>query len=114
MSAYYWQNKHKKSPITRKSLPKTINIVILRKSQPCKDAFMSTIANMLQQYAEQNQLLSFEGTMETIITGVYFHRASKSSPRQPLIYNSGIIVVGQGHKVIHFTDHKIQYGAGDY
>lgn len=114
MSAYYWQNKHKKSPITRKSLPKTINIVILRKSQPCKDAFMPTIANMLQQYAEQNQLLSFEGTMETIITGVYFHRASKSSPRQPLIYNSGIIVVGQGHKVIHFTDHKIQYGAGDY
>lgn len=76
--------------------------------------FMSTIANMLQQYAEHNQLLSFEGTMETIIPGVYFHRATKNSPRQPLIYNSGIIIVGQGHKIIHFPEHQIKYGAGDY
>lgn len=76
--------------------------------------FMPTIANMLQQYAEHNQLLSFEGTMETIIPGVYFHRATKSSPRQPLIYNSSIIIVGQGHKIIHFPEHQIKYGAGDY
>ena len=76
--------------------------------------FMPTIANMLQQYAEHNQLLSFEGTMETVIPGVYFHRATKSSPRQPLIYNSGIIIVGQGHKIIHFPEHQIKYGAGDY
>jgi AraC-like DNA-binding protein len=69
---------------------------------------------MLQQYAEHNLLLGFEGTMETIIPGVYFHRATKSSPRQPLIYNSGIIIVGQGHKVIHFPDHQIRYGEGDY
>lgn len=75
---------------------------------------MLTLANMLQQYAEHNHLLKFEGTMETIIPKVYFHRASKSSPRQPLIYNSGIIVVGQGHKIIHFPDHQIRYGAGDY
>ncbi|TMO95779.1 AraC family transcriptional regulator [Pseudoalteromonas sp. S3260] len=75
---------------------------------------MPIIAKMLQQYAEHNNLLSFEGTMETIIPGVYFHRATKSSPRQPLIYNSGIIVVGQGHKIIHFPEHQIQYGAGDY
>jgi AraC-like DNA-binding protein len=69
---------------------------------------------LLQQYAEHNKLLSFEGTMETIIPGVYFHRATKSSARQPLIYNSGIIIVGQGHKIIHFPEHQIQYGAGDY
>lgn len=75
---------------------------------------MPTIANMLQQYAEHNQLLSFEGIMETIIPGVYFHRATKSSPRQPLIYNSSIIIVGQGHKIIHFPEHQIKYGAGDY
>ncbi|MBQ4832183.1 AraC family transcriptional regulator [Pseudoalteromonas sp. MMG010] len=75
---------------------------------------MNTIASLLQHYAEKNNLLEFEGTMETAISGVYFHRASKSSPRQPLIYNSGIIIVGQGHKVIHFADHYIKYGAGDY
>jgi len=75
---------------------------------------MQSIATLLQQYAEHNQLLSFEGTMETIISGVYFHRASKSSPRQPLIYNSGIIIVGQGRKIIHFPEHQIKYGAGDY
>jgi len=75
---------------------------------------MPIIAKMLQQYAEHNNLLSFEGTMETIIPGVYFHRATKSSPRQPLIYNSGIIVVGQGHKIIHFPEHQIKYGEGDY
>jgi AraC-like DNA-binding protein len=75
---------------------------------------MTIIATLLQQYAEHNKLLSFEGTMETIIPGVYFHRATKSSARQPLIYNSGIIIVGQGHKIIHFPEHQIQYGAGDY
>lgn len=75
---------------------------------------MPTTAKLLQQYAEQNDLLNFEGTMKTIIPNVYFHRASKSSPRQPLIYNSGIIIVGQGHKVIHFPDHHIKYGEGDY
>lgn len=69
---------------------------------------------MMQQFAEHNNLLNFEGTMQTSIAGVYFHRSSKSSPRQPLIYKSGIIIIGQGHKVIHFTDHAIKYGAGDY
>ncbi len=98
MSAYYWQNKHKKSPITRKSLPKTINIVILRKSQPCKDAFMSTIANMLQQYAEQNQLLSFEGTMETIITGVYFIAPVKARRDSRLFITLGLLWSGKGIK----------------
>ena len=95
-------------------MPNTANIVILRKICTTQGFLMPTIASMLQQYAEQNDLLNFEGLTKTIIPGVYFHRASKSSPRQPLIYNSGIILVGQGHKIIHFPDHQIKYGAGDY
>jgi len=95
-------------------LPNTANAVILRKICTIKGFLMPTIASMLQQYAEHNDLLNFEGVTKTIIPGVYFHRASKSSPRQPLIYNSGIILVGQGHKIIHFPDHQIKYGAGDY
>ena len=95
-------------------MPKTVNIDILSKIRTIVDALMSSIANMMQKFAEHNNLLNFEGNMETIIPGVYFHRASKSSPRQPLIYNSGIIIVGQGHKIIHFPDHQIKYGEGDY
>lgn len=75
---------------------------------------MLNIAHAMQTYADRMNLNSLEGSIETTIPGVRFYRCSTSSSRQPLVYQSGIIIVGQGRKVIHFPDHQIQYGAGDY
>lgn len=75
---------------------------------------MSNIIDAMHTFAKQANLLNLEGNVETSIPGVRFFRASKGSPRQPLVYQSGIIIVGQGRKVIYFPEHEIQYGAGDY
>ncbi|WP_166422262.1 AraC family transcriptional regulator [Paraglaciecola sp. 20A4] len=75
---------------------------------------MSNIATALNTFAEQADLLNLEGKAQTSIPGVHFFRDSKGSARQPLVYQSGIIIVAQGRKVIHFPEHQIQYGAGNY
>ena len=75
---------------------------------------MTNLATALQKFAENTNLLALEGNIKTSVPGVRFFRTSKSSPRQPLVYQSGIIIVAQGHKIIHFPERKIQYGAGDY
>ncbi|MFQ3234803.1 MAG: AraC-like DNA-binding protein [Paraglaciecola sp.] len=75
---------------------------------------MNNPARAMSTFAEKNNLLDLEGNSPTRLPGVRFFRASKSSSRQPFIYQSGIIIVGQGRKVIHFADHHIHYGAGDY
>ncbi|ABG42175.1 transcriptional regulator, AraC family [Paraglaciecola sp. T6c] len=75
---------------------------------------MGILVDAIHVFAEKAGLLNLEGHVETALSGVRFFRASKGSPRQPLVYQSGIIIVVQGRKVIHFPDHHIQYGAGDY
>lgn len=75
---------------------------------------MSPIAEAMSAFAEKNNLLDLQGNSLTSLPGVRFFRASNSSSRQPFIYQSGIIIVGQGRKVIHFAEHHIEYGAGDY
>ena len=46
--------------------------------------------------------------------GVRFFRATKGSPRQPLVYQSGIIIMGQGHKVVYLGEQQVSYGPGSY
>lgn len=75
---------------------------------------MSIIAKAMQAFVEQAQLQNLQGVSQTALPGVRFFRASNSSNKQPLVYQSGIIIVGQGRKVIHFADQHIHYGAGDY
>lgn len=75
---------------------------------------MSSIAEAMQAFVEHTQLHNLQGGCQTTLPGVRFFRASESSSKQPLVYQSGIIIVGQGRKVIHFADHHIRYGPGDY
>lgn len=62
---------------------------------------MNTLAETMQQYVEKHDLHSLEGIKQTAIEGVWFYRSSKGNNRQPFVYQSGIIVLGQGHKNIH-------------
>jgi len=68
----------------------------------------------MQSYADFKSLNMLEGSRKTLIPGVSFYRVSKASGRQPLLYQSGIIVMGQGHKEIHLGNETVCYGPGDF
>lgn len=75
---------------------------------------MKTLAQIMQQYATKFDLDKLEGIKETAIDGVWFYRSSKGNNRQPFVYQSGIIVLGQGHKNIHIGQTPVRYGPDDY
>ena len=75
---------------------------------------MKELAQLMQSYADIKSLNELNGSCETAIAGIKFYRASASSARQPLLYQSGIIVMGQGRKNIYVADNCLQYGPGDY
>ncbi|GAA5214712.1 AraC family transcriptional regulator N-terminal domain-containing protein [Corallincola platygyrae] len=68
----------------------------------------------MNQYVTYAGLESLECATSTTIEGVHFYRAAKSSARQPLLYQSGIIIMGQGRKMVHLGEHAVAYGPGDY
>jgi AraC-like DNA-binding protein len=72
------------------------------------------IASLMQSYADVKELNSLEGVKSTSVPGVHFYRASEGNGRVPLLYQSGIIVMGQGYKQIHLGEERVSYGPGDY
>lgn len=75
---------------------------------------MNELARAMQNYVDAKGLGNTEGLTDTDLNGVSFYHASRSSARRPLLYQSGIIIMGQGHKRIHLEEHKVKYSAGDY
>ncbi len=75
---------------------------------------MSNLALRMQSYANVKSLNSLDGSKETVVKGVYFYRSPKGNKRQPFLYQSGIIAMGQGHKKIHLGEQSVVYGPGDY
>lgn len=75
---------------------------------------MTLLASLLQSYADLKSLNQLKGSCRTAIGGVRFFRADKGNGREPLLYQSGILMVGQGTKEIHLGDQSMRYGAGDY
>ncbi|MBY7890233.1 AraC family transcriptional regulator [Vibrio fluvialis] len=75
---------------------------------------MTELAELMQQYVERQSLHQLEGIAETEIPGVWFYRSSAGNQRRPFIYQSGIIILGQGQKNIHIGPNPVQYGPNDY
>ncbi|MBR9875698.1 MAG: AraC family transcriptional regulator, partial [Vibrionaceae bacterium] len=75
---------------------------------------MSSLAESMKQYVDLHELQELEGIKQTAIEGVWFYRSSKGNDRQPFVYQSGIIILGQGHKNIHIGSTPVQYGPEDY
>lgn len=73
-----------------------------------------TLVDWMEQYVEQNGLDDLEGVVGTAIEGVWFYRSSKGNKRQPLVYQSGVIILGQGTKHIYLGDKPVKYGGDDY
>nr|WP_255199277.1 AraC family transcriptional regulator [Vibrio sp. JPW-9-11-11] len=68
----------------------------------------------MQLYVEQNNLEQLEGVTKTAIDGVHFYRSSKGNQRHPFVYQSGVIVLGQGTKNIYLGNEPVRYGPDDY
>ena len=75
---------------------------------------MQALAPLMQSFTQLKSLQELNGAYRTVIPGVKFYRAGTSSRREPLLYQSGIIVMGQGRKNIYIADNCLQYGPGDY
>ncbi|KQH87494.1 XRE family transcriptional regulator [Vibrio furnissii] len=75
---------------------------------------MTELAKLMQQYVEHHSLHELEGIAETAIPGVWFYRSGAGNQRRPFIYQSGIIILGQGQKNIHIGPNPVQYGPNDY
>jgi AraC-like DNA-binding protein len=75
---------------------------------------MGNLAGLMQSYVDQRELNTLEGSARTNIPGVYLYRSEVDCDRKPLMYQSGIIVMGQGQKTVYFGDSSATYGAGDY
>ena len=75
------------------------------------------VANLnvaMQRYAGAAGLDSLEGSAATLLAGVKFFRSSQGNCRQPLTYQSGILIMGQGEKIIHLGEQQVAYGPGSY
>lgn len=75
---------------------------------------MKSLGDLMQSYADSYGFNDLEGIRETAVPGVWFYRSSKGNQRQPFVYQSGIIVMGRGHKHIHIGNQPVHYGPDDY
>ena len=73
-----------------------------------------TLANAMQRYVEQMGLEKLEGSATTRMPEVRFFRSSQGNPRQPLTYQSGLLIMGQGNKIIHLGEQQVAYGPDSY
>ncbi|RKF20075.1 AraC family transcriptional regulator [Alginatibacterium sediminis] len=75
---------------------------------------MTQLAQLLKQYAQQQQLDLCDGVYDTDILGLRFYISQHGSARQALVYQSGIMILAQGHKNIFLQQQQFQYGADEY
>ncbi|MCE0494179.1 AraC family transcriptional regulator [Vibrio salinus] len=73
-----------------------------------------SLIKLLETYIEQNELQSLDGIHQTQIPGVLIYRSPYGSDRQPLVYQSGILILAQGYKNIYLDQQSVTYGANDY
>jgi AraC-like DNA-binding protein len=57
---------------------------------------------------------SAAGSVPTGVPGVQFFWVTERVPRAPLLYNAGIVIIGQGHKVGYLGDRQFRYDEATY
>jgi AraC-like DNA-binding protein len=75
---------------------------------------MYQIASYLQDIADLNNLANAQGMSQTAIPGVYVFRTTDTVARTPVVYEPGIVIIGQGRKIGYWGDQAIQYDAENY
>ena len=70
---------------------------------------MATIDELLESFPEIE-----DGLHEFRLIGVRFFQESGHIPRQPMIYDPGICIVAQGHKIGYLAGQRFRYDASHY
>lgn len=75
---------------------------------------MTPIAQVLAELDLQFGRPDVQGFIDTPIQAVRFFRATAPVPRMPLLYESGIVLIGQGHKIGYLDGRSFRYDAENY
>ncbi|MBY6115419.1 AraC family transcriptional regulator [Mameliella alba] len=70
-----------------------------------------------EDFAALRTIYSFPqaaGVVETYMPQVRFFWATEPVPRAPLLYDTGIVVIGQGHKIGHWNGQSFRYDRDHY
>ena len=75
-----------------------------------------TLDEMRHQMARLSERMGFieSGYFPTELPGVKFFWTDQPQPRAPLLYESGLVIVGQGSKSIYIADQEFSYGPDQY
>ncbi|NEQ46565.1 MAG: AraC family transcriptional regulator [Leptolyngbya sp. SIOISBB] len=68
----------------------------------------------LQALQEQYGFPAKQGFVKTNIPGVRFFWATQAVERTPLLYSSGIVIIGQGYKIGYLGDRVFRYDENNY
>lgn len=72
---------------------------------------MSTLAPLLREFRGALRDRSQSGVAPTGVPGVTFFWIGEPVPRAPLLYSTGIVIIGQGFKVGYLGDRRFRYDA---
>jgi AraC-like DNA-binding protein len=72
---------------------------------------LSILAPMLHTFRSTIPSRAPSGVAETGVPGVLFFWIDEPSPRSPLLYDTGIVIIGQGHKVGYLGERQFHYDA---
>ena len=75
---------------------------------------MTDIAQLLRELGERYDFSAGPGFVRTALPGVRFFWATEPVERTPLLYDAGIVIIGQGHKVGYLGDEVFRYDADHY
>lgn len=70
-----------------------------------------SLKTLTQHYVNLKNLHDFEGDYSTKIDNVRFYHSEKGHQRKPIMYKSGLIILGQGNKALYLGGERIPYGA---
>ncbi|MEZ4321816.1 MAG: AraC family transcriptional regulator [Myxococcota bacterium] len=71
---------------------------------------MATLAPLLTAYRAAFPSRAPTGVAETGVPGVTFFWIDENTPRSPLLYDTGIVIVGQGYKEGFLGGRRFRYG----
>jgi len=70
---------------------------------------MSQMVDLLKSFP-----ITDGGSSESRLKGVRFFKSTQPMPRKPVVYDPGICIVAQGHKIGYQGDQVFQYDANNY
>ena len=72
------------------------------------------LVKKMQQTLSELNISDLKGIHRTYLPGTKLYRDTQGNPRNPLLYNSGIIIMLQGSKTLFLEQSSVTYQAGDY